>query len=64
MGLGIMFTYPDSINGIQELKADFDGQDFPVAKKIAHQLITLPIHPFVSEKDKVQIAALISQAIP
>jgi dTDP-4-amino-4,6-dideoxygalactose transaminase len=61
MGLGIMFTYPNSIDGIQELKADFNRQNFPAAKIIAHQLITLPIHPFVSEKDKVQIAALVSQ---
>ena len=60
-GLGIMFTYPDSIDGIRELKANFKGQDFPMAKELANNLITLPIHPFVSQKDKAQIAALISQ---
>jgi len=61
MGLGIMFTYPDSIDGIQELRDSFKGLDFPVAKEIAHQLITLPTHLFVFQNDKEKISALISQ---
>lgn len=55
MGLGIMFTYPDSVDGIKELKDDFQKQAFPGAKAMASKLITLPVHPFVSENDKVQI---------
>jgi dTDP-4-amino-4,6-dideoxygalactose transaminase len=58
MGLGIMPTYPNSIDGIQELRDNFQGLDFPMAKKIAHQLITLPIHPFLSRSDKRRIAKL------
>lgn len=61
MGLGIMFTYPNSIDGIQELRDNFQGLDYPVAKEIAHQMVTLPIHLFVSQKDKAEILALISQ---
>lgn len=61
LGLGIMPTYPDSIDGIQEIIEVFQGQRFPMAKKIAHQLITLPIHSFVSKKDEEQIASMISQ---
>jgi dTDP-4-amino-4,6-dideoxygalactose transaminase len=60
-GLGIMPTYPDSIDGIQELKNEFKGQDFPKAKEVAHNLITFPIHPFVTEKDIAKITALLSQ---
>jgi dTDP-4-amino-4,6-dideoxygalactose transaminase len=61
LGLGIMFTYPDSIDSIYELNWSFQDQKFPVAKEIANQLITLPTHPFVSQDDKAKIAALISQ---
>jgi len=60
-GLGIMPTYPDSIDEIQEIKEFFQGQHFSMAKEVAHQLITLPIHSFVSHDDKEKIAALISQ---
>jgi len=61
MGLGIMPTYPDSINGIPEIKDVFQGQRFPMAKEVSHNLITLPIHSFVAQKDEEQIAAMISQ---
>ena len=61
MGLGIMPTYPDSIDGIPEIKEVFQGQRFPMAKEVSHNLITLPIHSFVAQKDEEQIAAMISQ---
>jgi perosamine synthetase len=61
MGLGIMFTYPDSIDGIRDLKAEFGDRGFPVAKEHANKLITLPIHSLVSQRDRTQIAALILQ---
>lgn len=60
-GLGIMPTYPDSIDGIQELRDDFKGMEFPVAKEYCNRLITLPVHPYVTENDRRRIAALISQ---
>ncbi len=61
MGLGIMHTYPDSINGIQELKEEFNGQNFPVAKTLAKNLVTLPVHPLVSEQDMQKIIKLFTQ---
>ena len=60
MGLGIMPSYPDAISGIDELRDDFQDEKFPVAKEQSQKLLTLPIHPFVSENDKQQIVALIS----
>ena len=61
-GLGIMPTYPDSINGINELRDVFMGQIFPAAEKLPHQLATLPIHPYVSHKDIKKISKLLSEA--
>jgi len=61
-GLGIMPTYPESINGINELRDVFMGQIFPGAEKLPHQLITLPIHPYVSHKDIKKISNLLSEA--
>ena len=54
-GLGIASGYPDSIDGIPELREQFQGQSFPHAKKIVRQIVTLPLHPLVSEKDRLRI---------
>ena len=62
-GLGIMPTYPDSIDGIPELAGDFQGRNFPAAKEHAKKLITLPIHPFVTDKDISKIGLLIPPPI-
>lgn len=51
MGLGIMHTYPDSINKIKELKNYFHGQNFPFAEELSKSIITFPVHPFVSQRD-------------
>jgi hypothetical protein len=59
LGVGIVPTYPDSINGITELNTVFNGQEYPVARKIARNLVTLPTHPLVSDKDVVRIKDLI-----
>ena len=61
-GLGIMPTYPDSINGIYELKEQFHSQNFPSAKEYSSKLITLPVHPFVSTNDRNRIVKLIKSA--
>jgi len=60
-GFGIMPTYPDSINGIQELKSHFLRQKFPIAKQYSQKLITFPVHPYVSQKDRTKIATVISK---
>jgi len=60
-GLGVMLTYPASINGIAELKEMFLGQNFPAAEKLPHQLVTLPVHPYVTPKDKERILQALTQ---
>ncbi len=53
MGLGIMQSYPDSIDAINQL--ELRKGDFPEAGKLARDLITLPVHPFVTQKDRDRI---------
>ena len=50
-GLGIAPTYPDSINKITDLKSQFKNQTYADAEKLPRQLLTFPVHPFVTEKD-------------
>ncbi|MEI9475106.1 MAG: DegT/DnrJ/EryC1/StrS family aminotransferase [Deltaproteobacteria bacterium] len=56
--LGIMPVYPDSIDGIPELGHRI--RSFPQARNLAETLITLPVHGFVTERDRQSIAALIA----
>lgn len=61
-GLGIMFTYPGAVNGIKDLREAFQGQSFPIAEKLPRQLLTLPVHLYVSSEDKKKITNLIAQS--
>jgi perosamine synthetase len=61
MGLGIAGTYPDSVDSIQELNLDSVGSKFPNAKEFAKKLITLPVHPYITRKDKDKITDLLAQ---
>lgn len=62
MGFGIARSYPDSIDRIPALAADFASRHFPVAKDNAEILLTLPVHSFVALKDREQIADLLAKA--
>jgi perosamine synthetase len=61
-GLGIMVTYPDSVDGIPELSLQLDGRRFPVASECAKNLLTFPTHGFVSDLDKRRIVQLLSSS--
>ena len=54
-GLGISPLYPAPINEIAEIRDQFSGAEYPVAKEIAESLITLPTHHLLSKKDKERI---------
>lgn len=54
-GLGIMLTYPNSIDEIPELKDRFAGQGFPGANRLAREILTLPVHPLLSGRDRNRI---------
>ena len=40
-----------ALSDVAELSGMFNDNDFPSAKKHARELITLPLHPFVSNSD-------------
>ena len=50
-----MHTYPDSVNAIKDLSREFEGLEYPNARNLARQLLTLPVHPLLTEKDKMKI---------
>ena len=54
-GLGIILTYPDALHRIAELQKEFEGQDYPAARKLSRQLLTLPVHPMLSPRDRIKI---------
>ena len=57
--LGIVPYYPDSIKDIGDLQGNFTGQQYPDADRVAVHLVTLPIHPLVSEVDMDEIVRLL-----
>jgi perosamine synthetase len=60
LGLGVMPSYPTSINRIPDL--EIAGQ-FPVAERLAGQLVTLPTHSYVRREDVLAISELLSRAL-
>ncbi len=61
-GLGITQTYPDSINGITEIAHNFVRDSCPLARQAARGMITLPVHAFINEKDRLKILSVLSRA--
>jgi dTDP-4-amino-4,6-dideoxygalactose transaminase len=57
-GLGVSVAYPTPINEIPEIASAFNGQQFPSARRLSEQLLTLPTHHWLSEQDKRAIADL------
>jgi len=62
LGLGLARTYPDAISSIEELRQQFTDQDFPHARRAAQELLTLPVHGFVSPRDRARIIRLLSDS--
>lgn len=60
-GLGISFMYPTAINEIEEIRAVFNGQFFPSAKKLAERLLTIPTHHLILKRDRKAICGLFSE---
>jgi dTDP-4-amino-4,6-dideoxygalactose transaminase len=61
-GLGIMMTYPDSVDGIPELSLQIEGRRFPVAREYAKNLLTFPTHNFVLDIDKRRIVQILNSS--
>lgn len=59
LGLGVSALYPTSVSDISELKARFQGQQYPGADILADRLITLPVHHYVDERDVTRICEVL-----
>ena len=57
-GLGLSAAYPTPVNEIPEIRSALNGQQFPSARKVAANLLTLPTHQLLVEKDKRALATL------
>jgi len=60
-GLGLARTYPDAIQGIPQLRDQLAGQDCPNARRAAQELITLPVHGFLTTDDRTRILQIYTQ---
>lgn len=59
MGAGIMPSYPDSIDGIENIIDNSISYDCKSAKQLAKKIVTLPTHSYVNENDRKKIRQII-----
>jgi perosamine synthetase len=62
-GSGIALGYPESINRIPELRGKLDARAFPVAERCAREIVTLPTHQYLTERDMARVSALVAEAL-
>lgn len=62
-GVGVMSVYPESINRLTELRGEIPAQACPVAESCARELVTLPTHPFLTQKDVTVLRQLLAPAL-
>lgn len=63
-GLGAAASYPDAVSGISELALDFAEEESRNARWLARHLVTLPIHPYVGQRDIQRIASAFPALFP
>ena len=57
-GLGVVRMYPSPVNEIPEIRDAFQEGNYPVSKYVADRLLTIPTHPFLSDRDREAICRL------
>jgi perosamine synthetase len=56
-GIGSAIYYPIPVHQQEALRALFaDGAQFPCAEELARQVISIPVHPGLSDADREDIA--------
>jgi dTDP-4-amino-4,6-dideoxygalactose transaminase len=58
-GLGLSVAYPQALAEVPELRALFNGERYPAARRLAGTLLTLPTHRWLSKADKRAIVACV-----
>ena len=61
-GLGIVPMYPSALNGIPALAGLIGQNRYPGAEAVAERLLTVPVHPLVSDSEIAAIRRLLSDA--
>ena len=56
--LGISLMYPTAVNGISELHGTLGHYAFPCAERVAERLLTVPVHPWMSPRDRERVGQL------
>ncbi len=59
-GLGVMPPYPTPINEIPALATELAGEKHPNAVMLCRRLLTIPVHEFVTSREKNKISCLLS----
>ena len=58
--LGVSLMYPTAVNGISELRGTLGRHAFPSAERVAERLLTVPVHPWISPRDRERVERLLS----
>jgi dTDP-4-amino-4,6-dideoxygalactose transaminase len=57
-GLGLSAGYPTPVSDIPDIRFSVNARQFPAARRVAQNLLTLPTHHWLSETDKSAIVDL------
>lgn len=60
LGAGIAPSYPKSLNRLAELRDEIRAQDYPAAERCAAELVTLPTHGYVAQRDVAAVRHLLA----
>ncbi len=58
--LGVSLMYPTAVNGISELRGTLGRHAFSSAERVAERLLTVPVHPWISRRDRERVERLLS----
>ena len=61
--LGLSLMYPTAVNGILELHGTLGRYAFPCAERVAERLLTVPVHPWMSPRDRERVGQLLSNQL-
>lgn len=63
LGLGITAGYPSAVSDIGQLRERLQNTECSCARRLARQLITLPIHPLLTYQDRKRIKSALESIL-
>lgn len=61
-GLGLSLAYPTALDQVPQLRTTLERRQYPTATRVASQLVTLPTHQWLLERDKQAIEKLCQES--